>query len=406
MSKIIAYLAPEIPALSATFVSNEILALQKKGLTVIPFSVIPPLVRSKTPQVEALAQQVFYLYNQPIHQVLIRSLKVLIRLPTVYLVTLQLVFQDIFKLGWKKIDSYKLLYQFLQGSQLAYWLTKQNCEHLHIHFAHTPTQIGMYGAKLAQIPFSFTAHANDLFERGRLLKEKVDRSHFTIVISEYNKQFLAQKNASIEKIKVVRCGVNTEHYPFSPPSKFNAIPIIGSLGRLVEKKGMDDLISAISILEKRGFNCQLEIGGDGELREQLEKLIKTSNLEGKVTWKGKLEHHEVFTWLKTIDLFVLACKPDQNGDQDGIPVVLMEAMMMGVPVISTELSGIPELIQNGYSGELALPNNPQSLADAIQRYLTQGSIMEKTKNAREQVKIEFDEQVNIDRLIKLFQEKT
>lgn len=405
MSQKIAYLAPEIPALSATFVFNEILALQKQGLTVIPFSVISPLVPSKTPQVQALAQQVFYLYHQPINQVILRSLKVLIRFPQVYLITLQLVFQDIFKLGWNKIDSYKLLYQFLQGSQLAYCLTEKNCEHLHIHFAHTPTQIGMYAAKLAQIPFSFTAHANDLFERGRLLKEKVDRSRFTIVISEYNKQFLTQQNAPTEKIKVVRCGVNTESYPFSPPSQFNDPPVIGSLGRLVEKKGMDDLIIAISLLEKQGLNCQLEIGGDGELREKLEKLIKTSNLESKVTLKGNLEHNEVFAWLKTIDLFVLACKPDQNGDQDGIPVVLMEAMMMGVPVISTELSGIPELIQNGYSGELAFPNNPQSLADAIQRYLTQESIIEKTKNAREQVKTEFDQQVNINRLIKLFEEE-
>ncbi|PNW38231.1 UNVERIFIED_CONTAM: hypothetical protein BEN50_15720 [Euhalothece sp. KZN 001] len=169
---------------------------------------------------------------------------------------------------------------------------------------------------------------------------------------------------------------------------------------------MDDLIVAISILEKQGLNCQLEIGGDGELREELEALIKTSNLESKVTLKGKLEHDEVFAWLKTIDLFVLACKPDQNGDQDGIPVVLMEAMMMGVPVISTALSGIPELIQNGYSGELAFPNNPQSLAEAIQRYLTQESIIKKTKNAREQVKTEFDQKVNIHRLIKLFQEET
>ncbi|PNW38232.1 UNVERIFIED_CONTAM: hypothetical protein BEN50_15725 [Euhalothece sp. KZN 001] len=194
------------------------------------------MVRSNTPQVQELAQKVFYLYHQPINQVIFRTLKVLIRFPKVYLETLQLVFQDIFKLGWNKIDSYKLLYQFLQGSQLAYWLTEKQCEHLHIHFAHTPTQIGMYAAKLAQIPFSFTAHANDLFERGRLLKEKVDRSRFTLVISEYNKQFLTQQNAPIEKIKVVRCGVNTESYPFSPPSKFNDPPVIGSLGRLVEKR--------------------------------------------------------------------------------------------------------------------------------------------------------------------------
>lgn len=403
MSKTIAYLASEIPALSATFVYNEILALQKRGLTIIPFSVTAPIVPAQTPEVKNLEQDVFYLYEQSLLTVLKINVANLIMFPLLYLATVKLVFQDILSLGWREVNSYKLLYQFLQGSQLAYWLKEKQCEHLHIHFAHTPTQIGMYAAKLAKIPFSFTAHANDLFERGRLLKEKVARSRFTVVISEYNKQFLREHNAPADKIKVVRCGVNSEQYPFAPKSEINQPPVIGSLGRLVEKKGMDDLILATQILNQEGFECYLEIAGDGELREQLETLIQEHQLENHVILKGKLEHHQVFSWLKTIDLFVLACKNDQKGDKDGIPVVLMEAMMMGVPVVSTKLSGIPELIQEGLSGELALPNDPQSLAVAIKKSFTESSLSAKTQKARDHIVNEFDQMVNINRLLQLFE---
>lgn len=406
MSKVIAYLAPEIPALSATFVYQEILALQKQGLTIIPISVFSPLVPAETPEVTLLSKEVYYLYSQSLVTVFQRSFALFRKSPKRYFDTIKLVIQDFLTLGWRKIDSYKLFYHFLQGSQLAFYLQEKSCEHLHIHFAHTPTQIGMYAANLVQIPFSFTAHANDLFERGRLLKEKVARSRFTVTISEYNKKFLAQqKDIPLEKIKIVRCGVETEKYPFLAKSEFKQPLIIGSLGRLVEKKGMDDLILALEILKNQGLNCQLEIAGDGELKETLQELVEDKKLTPQVTFKGKLEHYEVFNWLKNLDLFVLACKPDQNGDQDGIPVVLMEAMMIGIPVISTNISGIPELIQPPIYGELAFPNNRASLAEAITNYLQEDMVLEKTKKARYYIQSEFDQDVNIQRLLKLFQEE-
>ena len=118
---------------------------------------------------------------------------------------------------------------------------------------------------------------------------------------------------------------------------------------------------------------------------------------------GAIAHDDVFSWMRQADIFVLACKEDRNGDQDGIPVVLMEAMAVGIPVVSTEISGIPELIQDGVSGFLAKPNDPESLTEAIERVLNGSKpIAQITKAARQRIVDEFDQDKNIDRLLDIF----
>jgi glycosyltransferase involved in cell wall biosynthesis len=157
-------------------------------------------------------------------------------------------------------------------------------------------------------------------------------------------------------------------------------------------------------LSKEGFDFALEIAGDGPLMGELKKLALEQDISSKVVFMGPMPHDKVFEWFQSLDIFVLACKRDRNGDQDGIPVVLMEAMAVRIPVVSTYISGIPELIKDNVSGLLAQPNDAASLADKIRSVLENPSRVDSlTEAAKERIREEFDVQVNTERLIRLFE---
>ena len=401
----IAYLAPEIPALSATFVYNEILGLEKSGYRVVPLSVHLPHSPAEGDALGDLGSRTKYLYRTPKSKVLRDNLYLLARRPVRYLRVLASAVGDAGRVGLFNRVGLGLLYRFFVAAGVARILLDENCTHLHVHFAHIPTDIAMYAAGMSAIPFSFTAHANDLFERGWLLEQKVRRAKFAVTISEHNRQFLIEKGCPENKIHVVRCGVDPGAFAagHAPPS--NPIPKMGTLGRLVEKKGIDDLIRACQMLKDRNLAFDLEIAGDGPLQSELQALVSDGDLAEQVHFKGPLAHEQVPEWLQGLDMFVLACKKDRNGDMDGIPVVLMEAMLAGVPVISCRISGIPELIEDGQSGLLAEPENPAELAGAIARLLSDDNLRNDFRtNAMATVQAEFELSKNVAVLDKLFRE--
>ena len=192
----IAYLAPEIPALSATFVYNEILRLEEIGYQIVPLSVHVPLSAAKAEGLEDLRDRTRYLYRTPKGKMLMAHLAVMIRRPVNYFSALWMVLLDAMGMGFTNRIGLGLIYRFFVAGQVARILLEEKCRHLHVHFAHIPTDIAMYASKISGIPFSFTAHANDLFERGWLLDKKVQRARFVATISEYNRQFLNQKGAA------------------------------------------------------------------------------------------------------------------------------------------------------------------------------------------------------------------
>jgi glycosyltransferase involved in cell wall biosynthesis len=315
-----------------------------------------------------------------------------------------MMLQDVVSLGIFNLTALKLIYQFSQSSLVVKILLEQQCEHLHIHFAYVPTQVGMYAAAIAQIPFSFTAHANDLFERCYLINQKAERAKFVATISEYNYNFLKTRIKDVNKVKVVHCGIDLNTYQFVEKRAFSEKIVIKSLGRFVEKKGMDTLILAANELRKREIDFIIELGGSGQLNSALIELVNQYSLESQIIFAGAIPHHQVSAWLQTADLFVLACKQDCNGDQDGIPVVLMEAMALGIPVISTTISGIPELIQDGVSGFLAIPDDPLSLADEICKALNpQNDILKISQVARSVIVESFNIKNTTKQLLSLFQ---
>jgi len=363
----IAYLAPELPSLSTTFVYNEILELEKLGTKVIPFSVHRPKNEIADPIIKALKKRVTILYEYSKCSVLTSHLHFLRRSPQRYFTTVFMLMKDIIKLVRTPRVAMGLVFRFCYAAKLADDLVRHRCQHIHVHFAHVPTDIAMYAAKLAGIGFSVTSHANDLFERGWLLPQKAQRSVFFGTISEFNRQYLEQKGVDVNNVEILRCGVDTTQFhtrvskPLSRPVK------VGVVGRLVEKKGIDTLIDSIAVLKQQGVDITLVIAGSGPLECELKVLVDELGLaDDCVVFLGPLAHADVLDFITQLDIFVLPCKQDSNGDMDGIPVVLMEAMLAGVPVISTKVSGIPELVVDNESGLIVNSNDKDALANAVE----------------------------------------
>lgn len=392
----IAYLAPEIPALSATFVYEELHALERQGVTVVPISVHSPGAVAQGEQ--ALAERVEVVYDRAKWKIALVGLLQLPFQPGAAL-ALSWLWKDMRLCGLASANAWKLFFQCLAAVRVAAVLRRDACVHLHIHFAHVPTQIGMYAAALAGIPFTVMAHANDIFERGLLLVQKAERAKKFVTISDHNLAYLKSLGLPLEKLAVVRCGVSFQPPAVWPDAAQKPTFRIGTLGRLVEKKGVDVLLRSLVGVE----NVQLSVAGDGPLLAELQALANELGIAGRVEFAGSLSHREVAAWLAGLDVFVLACKQDRNGDMDGIPVVLMEAMSQGVPVISTRLSGIPELVVDGESGLLAAPADVDDLRNKLVQLLASAELRSNLARAAEaHVCEEFGQQANIDRLLHHF----
>lgn len=401
-SMVVAYLSPALPTLSETFVYEELLAVERMGIRVIPVSVRQP--KMAVAGQEALAQRVIHLYSgQPLFILLVG----LVGIPMFGVrswATAKQLFSDMWACGLQNIGTWKLAYQFLAATKLARILLQERCSHLHVHFASSPSQIAMYASALSGVPFTIMAHANDIFNGGLLLQRKALRASRFLTISDYNCRYLEGLGIAKERLAIVRCGVS-----FPPQTavvsrrRDSGKYRMGSLGRMVEKKGFDVLLKAVAELKTKGHSVELSLAGDGPLAGDLRQLVRDLALEEDIKFEGGLSHGNVVCWMQQLDVFVLACKQDKNGDMDGIPVVLMEAMSQSVPVVSTRLSGIPELVMHEQTGLLASPNDVQDLALQIERLILNTKFAETLAGqALDHVVNEFGQDVNVKRLIKYF----
>ena len=398
----IAYLAPEIPALSETFVYEEIHGVERMGLRVVPIGLRRPAVPARDQK--ALADRVTVLYAQPGILLLLAGL---IQAPVFgkkLAPALRYLLADMLTCGIHRMNGWKLGYQFFAAIRLARILKREKCVHLHVHFAHTPAQIAMYASALSGVPFTITAHANDIFERGLLLRQKADRAIRMLTISEHNRQFLENLGIPKDRLAVVRCGVSLSARAKPERVTHGHSFVIGTLGRMVEKKGIDVLIRAVSVLKASGHDLELRIAGDGPLNADLKRIVAELEVADITRFEGKLPHHRIADWLQGLDVFVLACKKSKAGDMDGIPLVLMEAMSQSVPVISTRLSGIPELVRHEDTGLLAEPEDIADLARQIERLIGSEDLRARiAERAGKHVMDEFGQPLNLDRLIRCFE---
>jgi glycosyltransferase involved in cell wall biosynthesis len=299
------------------------------------------------------------------------------------------------------------LRHFFKAGYLVDMLVCEPVDHLHAHFASTPTLVAMFAHQLCGIPYTFTAHAKDIYVNDPdTFRVKLERAQAVVTCTEYNRRFLVEQFGSLcqGKLHCIYHGLDTRQFNFTlSRANGSSDPTILAVARLVEKKGLGDLIAAADILRRRGRSCRLEIIGSGSLRGALEAQVRRLGLEDRIELLGAQAHDAVCRAYQRASVFVLPCVIASNGDRDGIPNVLLEAMASGVPVISTAVSGVPELIESGADGLLVPPENPARLAEAINRLLASRELREGLARAgRAKIEASFSLDTSAERLLVLF----
>jgi glycosyltransferase involved in cell wall biosynthesis len=222
------------------------------------------------------------------------------------------------------------------------------------------------------IPFTFTAHANDIFAPKTFavgLADLLDASTGVVTVSDYGVEFLKQRfPAAASKIHRVYNGIELSR--FSVAAMEGSPPKIISVGRLISKKGFADLISACGLLKTRGCSFHCAIIGEGPLEDALRSQVERDQLQANVTLSGPLSEPEIAARLTSATVFALPCVVEPDGGMDNLPTVIMEAMASALPVVSTAVAGVPEMVENGASGLLVEQHDPPALAAAIEQLIT------------------------------------
>lgn len=297
---------------------------------------------------------------------------------------------------------------FLVACHWARKLRGERVDHIHSQWIHSGGTVGMYGAWLLGVPFSFTGHAADLFRERVALEDKVRRADFIVCISRFHEDLFLSLGAKNEQLHIVYCGIDITHFvPRSLPRLPGELIKIVSSGRLVEKKGFAVLIEACTILKQRNVQFRCLIGGDGPQEAELRKMIKVGALEQHVTITGRpLTQEGLPEFMHSGHIYALPCVWAKDGDVDGLPQMLMEAMACGLPVISTKLVGIPDLIEHERSGLLVESGDAVQLADAIQRLIDDPALARRLAEEGGQVVRErFEINTALQPLIRLFEQR-
>jgi colanic acid/amylovoran biosynthesis glycosyltransferase len=398
-SPIIAHLAQEFPSLTMTFVYREVMALRDRGMNIDTFSIWKPNIKNVSREARHLADTTYYIFPLSWVKFLRAQFSFLITHPIKYLSTF---FYVLTRPNMRVSHRRRTFLHFFYAIYIAEEIKKRGIKHVHAHFALNAATVAMIVGRILGISYSLTAHANDIFANPVMLKEKLENAEFVITISEYNKSHL-QQFTSADKIHIVPYGLDLRQFaPLSGPMDGD-MPVILSIGRLVEKKGFPYLIEACDILRKRDYRFRCKIVGDGPQRKTLEKMIADARLEKIVSLEGTVLQEELINYWRQATVFALPCVIGENEDRDGMPNVLIEAMALQVPVVSTSLVGIPEFIKNGESGLLAPPGDTEALAGLLAVLLDSPALRTQMgRNARIVAQHTFDLQHNVSRIIDIY----
>ena len=253
-----------------------------------------------------------------------------------------------------------------KGVALGRWCRENGIEHIHAEFAGFPATVAMIAGRVSGVPFSFSAHANDIFVSQALLPEKARAAAFVRTISDYNVDFLSKLDGFPEdRLRVIRCGVDASLLRAELPAPPGDGPLrILYVGSLIEKKGVEHLVRAVARLQG-SVPMQCRIVGRGDLSEPLKQTVHALGLDDVIRFDGPQEAAGVRAAYDWAHVVVVPSVQGPNGRAEGIPVVAMEALALGRPVIASALSGIPELIEQGVTGFLVPPGDPESIAAAL-----------------------------------------
>ncbi len=367
MAGAVAFVLKGYPRLSETFIAQEILALERRGLDIRIVSLRQPTDQARHPVHDRIAAPVHYLpeYLGDDWGRVRAAWRAARRLPG-YRAARNAWLRDL-----RRDPTSNRVRRFGQALVLASELPA-GVTHLHAHFLHTPASVARYAAILTGLAWSGSAHAKDIWTTPEWEKrQKLADAAWFATCTEAARAHLAELAPDPAKVALAYHGLDLADAPaplLDRPPRAGAGPAdavrLLTVGRAVEKKGLDVLIEALALLPP-GLHWRLSHIGGGTLRAELERRAEALGLADRIEWLGAQPRPAVFARYREADLFVLPCRVAADGDRDGLPNVLMEAQSQGLACLSTRLSGIPELIEDGVTGALVPPGDAPALAAAL-----------------------------------------
>jgi glycosyltransferase involved in cell wall biosynthesis len=397
----VAYILLWFPEPSQTFVLDEVNTLVRLGLDVRVYTLYGPRPAS------AIAGMTQVL--APVHPLGTAAMKVLIpdlmRLDRIWGPGAHKFLRRVAVRRWRSLETTgEALWTCLTGVHLAGIMTADGIDHIHAPWADGPATAAWVASRLSGIPFSFCAHAQDIYPPDGALLEKLSAAAFVRTENRSNLRYLTA-------LFPQTAGKLVNIYPGAPMEKVErqAIPVFPpfrllAVGRFVRKKGFPLLLEACRLLADQGIDFHLTLAGDGPERPQILKRLREYDLTSRVALPGFLPHHQISSLLKRAHLFIMPSLVAPSGDRDGIPTVILEALLHEVPVVATEVSGIPEVIIPGNTGWLTPPEDPQALARDMSAALSDpAEARRRAKAGHALVAREFDSGENYGHLKALFE---
>ena len=398
----IGYILKMYPRFSETFVLSELLELERQGVELRIFSLKRPddgIAHADAALLEAPVTYVPALEWRSARTYAAAHLRTMASNPRGYARGLRRL------LVRRRRTSIK---HFVQAGFIAPLVREAGIRHVHAHFASGATSVALHVQQLTGSSYSFTAHAKDIY-LGTVtevdLARKLRRARFAVTVSEFNRRHLSRIAPDAQLLRVYN-GLDLARFapngvPVEQP------PLVLAVGRLIEKKGFDDLVRACALLHEEGVSFRCKIVGKGALEAELRSLIDDSGLTDLVELAGPMPRERLLRLYPRASVFAAPCVVGADGNRDGLPTVLIEAMALGVPVVATDVTGIPELVDTGRTGLVVPQRDPPALAHAIRALLERpAEARELARAGRQRVEAQFDLTRNVAELRGLFEEAT
>jgi len=392
----VAYVLKVYPRTSQTFVLTEILAHERAGLDMEIFS----LRRTDDTRFHAALARV----QSPVFQIARASTKA------------SLVLNELREHGrhlpklWDVVENSNASSEdLLQAARLSRVVVDRDINHLHAHFGTVATVVARLVMKITGVSYSFTAHAKDIFHEivdEDVLRNKLNDAAGVITVSQFNVVFLKEKYAdAASRVKLIYNGLDLDEFQFEPDQ--NRPPLILGVGRLVEKKGFSYLLEACAILRSKGVRFRCEIVGGGVLESALQEQFRKLDLGDCVKLCGAMSQTDVKKKIRQSRLLAAPCVHAEDQDRDGLPTILLEAMALGTPCISTPVTGIPEVLRNEETGLMVPERDATALADACERLLADPDLCGTlAQNGRQLIEDNFDIDKNTAKIRAFFSAMT
>jgi glycosyltransferase involved in cell wall biosynthesis len=410
----IAYILRSYPRLSQTFILNEILALERLGLAIDVYGMTrpdDPLVQERLAEVRASSTYLDAARARA--SVLAEHVLVAASSPRRYFGALAYVTRR------RDLDNGYVTRSRFACFEHAVHLARilrpkrrrraDSVQRVHSHFAHDPTLIALLLKRLTGMPYSFSAHARDLYQTPpRALAERLHEASAVVTCCRANLEYLNGLAPEADgKLHLIHHGIDLETFRPRDEARRATCPLVVSVGRLVEKKGFLDLLQACRVVKDRGHVFRLVVYGDGPLRGDLESAALELELDSEILFAGARTQGDLLGALRQADVFALTPCVTDDGDRDGIPNALVEAMACGLPVVSTAVGGVTEVVIHDQTGLLAHPHDVPAIAGHLASLLVDPSRRQRLgRSAREAIVESFDAGENVRRLAAVLEAET